>query len=539
MSPGQIVAALAAVLLLAGAVWKRKRLGLERTAIGIVAAVGLGVYASGVLSELPNVEHLIEDAAKALGKWTYLLVGTLAFLETGAFVGLVAPGEFTVILGGVVAGQGEVNLVLLLGIAWLCCVLGDSTSFVIGRKLGRAFLITHGPRVKITRERLEQVEGYFNRHGGKTILVGRFIGLVRALAPFIAGSSGMPYRRFIPYSIVGTGLWATTFTLLGYFFYRSFTEVADIAGRATLVFGFLVGTIVLIVYAYRRLRHEEERRKLAAWLERQGQRPLLRPVAAVVRPVYRHLIRPVARFAGPRIRFLWNRLTPGDLGIELTTALAVAGVGAYVFTLYAVELNGHPERLTPADRETLDWSADIRMDWGVDVAKLVTGLGSTTVVVALIGVSVILLALRKRPVELLVLVLGFATMYLTVQAAKAGIDRPRPDDPLVSVSNASYPSGHAAYSTAYVAMAVIAARVLPNLASRAALVFSALAAATAIGLSRIYLHAHYWSDVAGGWALGAGIFGTFAVIALVIGYIRQNAQRGASARSAASAADHA
>ena len=63
--------------------------------------------------------------------------------------------------------------------------------------------------MKITEERLEQVERYFDRHGGKTILIGRFIGLVRALAPFIAGSSGMPYRRFVPYSIVGTGLWAT------------------------------------------------------------------------------------------------------------------------------------------------------------------------------------------------------------------------------------------------------------------------------------------------------------------------------------------
>ena len=63
--------------------------------------------------------------------------------------------------------------------------------------------------MKITHERLEQVEGYFDRHGGKTILIGRFIGLVRALAPFIAGASGLTYRRFIPFSIVGTGLWAT------------------------------------------------------------------------------------------------------------------------------------------------------------------------------------------------------------------------------------------------------------------------------------------------------------------------------------------
>src|SRR5918999_1611014 len=145
MSIGQVLAAIAAVLLLAGAVWRRRRLGFQRTALAIAAGVALAVYASGVLSNLPDLEELIEDVATTLGAWTYLLVGALAFLETGAFVGLVAPGEFTVILGGVIAGQGEVELIPLLSLVWACCVLGDSTSFVIGRKLGRAFLIKHGP----------------------------------------------------------------------------------------------------------------------------------------------------------------------------------------------------------------------------------------------------------------------------------------------------------------------------------------------------------------------------------------------------------
>jgi undecaprenyl-diphosphatase len=135
---------------------------------------------------------------------------------------------------------------------WLCAVLGDTTSFYIGRRLGRRFLEKHGPRVKITHERLEQVEGYFKRHGGKTILIGRFIGLVRALAPFIAGSSGLPYRRFVPYSIVGTGLWSTTFCVLGYVFWRSFDQVAHIVGQAIFGLGVTVALIVAVVVAYPR-----------------------------------------------------------------------------------------------------------------------------------------------------------------------------------------------------------------------------------------------------------------------------------------------
>ena len=179
----------------------RKRIA----ALLIVAAAVVAVLASGVLSDIPDIETIIEDLAQALGRWTYLLVAALAFLETGAFVGLVAPGEFTVILGGVIAGQGEINVLLLLALTWLAAFLGDTTSFLIGARLGRGFLERHGPRVKITPERLAQVEGYFSKHGGKTILIGRFIGLVRAIAPFIAGSSKMPYRRFAPYSIIGTG----------------------------------------------------------------------------------------------------------------------------------------------------------------------------------------------------------------------------------------------------------------------------------------------------------------------------------------------
>src|SRR4029079_3209487 len=127
----------------------------------MLLALALAVYASGVLSALPDPKELIGDIARALGPWTHVVVGVMAVLETGAFVGLVAPGETVVIAGGVIAGQGEIDLLPLIGLVWVCAVLGDTTSFFIGRRLGRPWLERHGPRVKITHERLEQVEGYF------------------------------------------------------------------------------------------------------------------------------------------------------------------------------------------------------------------------------------------------------------------------------------------------------------------------------------------------------------------------------------------
>ena len=118
--------------------------------------------------------------------------------------------------------------------------------------------------MRITQERFEQVEAYFARHGGKTILVGRFIGLVRALAPFIAGSSGMRYRAFVPYSVLGTGLWAAAFCLLGYFLSQSIDKATEIAGKGALVFGIVVALIVGGIVIQRFLREQENRSQARA-----------------------------------------------------------------------------------------------------------------------------------------------------------------------------------------------------------------------------------------------------------------------------------
>ena len=125
------------MLLVAYGVWRRRSLEFERKAILVLAVLALAVYASGVLSALPDPKELIGDIAETLGAWTYLLVGIMAFLETGAFVGLIAPGETVVIAGGVIAGQGEIDLLPLIGLVWVCAVLGDTASFFIGRRLGR------------------------------------------------------------------------------------------------------------------------------------------------------------------------------------------------------------------------------------------------------------------------------------------------------------------------------------------------------------------------------------------------------------------
>ena len=262
-----VIGVLAGLALLA----LRNRTGWKLKLLGILAAAAFLAYGSGAF-ELPDIEKELEDAGESLGAWTYLLVGALAFLETGAFVGLVAPGETAVIAGGVIAGQDNVDILVLLPLVWVCCIGGDCVSYWLGRWLGRGFMLKHGPRVKITEERLEKVEDFFARRGGLTILVGRFIGLIRAVAPFVAGASRMPFSKFLPYDIVGCGLWASTFTLLGYFSWRNIDRAASIASSVGLVVGTLVGIGAGFWLARTHLRTRAQRTHAKAWVARRLRR---------------------------------------------------------------------------------------------------------------------------------------------------------------------------------------------------------------------------------------------------------------------------
>jgi undecaprenyl-diphosphatase len=467
----------------------------------IIAAVLAGVYLAykEFFPEI-DLQQLLEDFSNTLGHWTYLVVGVLAFLETGAFVGLIAPGETFVMLAGAVAGVGTTSIVLTIAIVWFSAWAGDTTSFFIGRRLGREFVLKHGPRVRITHERFEGVERFFAKHGGKTILIGRFIGLVRALAPFIAGSSGMSYRAFVPYSVLGTGLWAAAFSLLGYAFSRSLDKAGQIAGTGALIFGTLVAIVVGSVVISRYLRDPANRAKLAARIE------------AI--PVVRRLL--------PQIRFTWRRITPGNLGLEFTTLMAVLAVALFVLVGYAMVLSQDPGP-TPGDSQAIDIVNDLRAAWLTSVAKVVTALGASAVLIPLTVITAGVLAWRGHWPEFWVLLVAVALMLIAVPVIKEIVDRPRPVGGLVAAPDQSYPSGHAAHSVFYTWLALtVTVRLRPGWRYGTALMIAGMSVTAAVGVSRVYLGVHDLSDVSGGWDLGVSAFTICAAVAMVATHIRQN-----------------
>jgi membrane-associated phospholipid phosphatase len=198
----------------------------------------------------------------------------------------------------------------------------------------------------------------------------------------------------------------------------------------------------------------------------------------------------------------------------MIAALAITAMGLAVFATGTVVIaaDGGP---TGLDQSVLDAMHRIENGTAVAVAKIVTVLGTlpATATVALVAAF----ALRRRPAEIATLVASVVVIYIAVHVTKAATARPRPPDPLARATLFSFPSGHAAYSTIYVAVALAT--------KRAALVAAAVVLALAIGATRLYLRVHWATDVLAGWALGAAIFGAATAIALAVGRFRNNDAR--------------
>jgi membrane protein DedA with SNARE-associated domain/membrane-associated phospholipid phosphatase len=471
----------------------------------IVVAIGIAYY---LFTQVLDLEKLLEDVANALGAWTYALVGFFAFAETGAFIGLVAPGETVMLLGGAVAGQGSIDLYLTIALAWTMAVAGDVTSFFLGRRLGREFLLKHGPRFGFSHERLKQVEDFFSRHGGKTIFIGRFVGFVRAFAPFIAGSSGMRFRQFIPYSVLGCGIWVSATIVIGYIFSRSIDTAIKYAGKGAVLLGALIAVVVGVIWATRYLRVAENRKEAVRWLDAHS---------------WSRWITKLGRRYETQLRFLGDRLTPGGtFGLEFTSLMAILAVALFVLIAYIVVIGRDPGP-TPGDETAVEVANALRGSFTTDFSKVITFLGSGGFVWALTAVCAAALAWRRHWTELGVLLAGMVLITIGFHEIKAAVDRPRPPDPLVGSSGSAFPSGHAAHSVIYVWLATtIVVRLRRGLARATLVVVAGIVLTALVGLSRVYLNVHYLSDVSAGWALGAACFSFAAAVGLVVSQLRHN-----------------
>jgi len=147
---------------------------------------------------------------------TYAILFGIIFVETGLVFVPFLPGDSLLFAAGAFAALGNLNLLLVLGLMMVAAILGDTVNYWIGHFFGDRLVAN--PRVPINKEHIEETQKFFDKHGGKTIILARFVPIVRTFAPFVAGIGRMKYSQFISYNVIGGVLWVLVATLAGFFF---------------------------------------------------------------------------------------------------------------------------------------------------------------------------------------------------------------------------------------------------------------------------------------------------------------------------------
>lgn len=206
---------------------------------------------------------VLHSLTSLAGPLAYLVVAGLAALETPAFVGLFVPGELALLAGGYIAHQDNARLGVMMAAAAVGAVAGDSIGYEVGRRFGGGLQRSRLGR-KVGAERWAKAESYLEAKGGRAILIGRFIGVLRALVPAVAGAARMPYRRFLVWNALGAVIWAPGMVAAGYLAGSSYQRVERYLGRAGLILAIAVGVLAAVVLSARWIAHHPEQVRLLA-----------------------------------------------------------------------------------------------------------------------------------------------------------------------------------------------------------------------------------------------------------------------------------
>ena len=162
-------------------------------------------------------EHLVE-IIQQFGNWSYGILFTIVFVETGLVIMPFLPGDSLLFASGALAALGAFSLPIVLVVFLTAAILGDTVNYHIGQKVGTSIPEDSWFGRLVNKERMQIAQDFFNKHGGKTIVIARFMPFVRTFIPFVAGASRMNYGYFLMYNVVGAFLWVFICTLAGYFF---------------------------------------------------------------------------------------------------------------------------------------------------------------------------------------------------------------------------------------------------------------------------------------------------------------------------------
>jgi undecaprenyl-diphosphatase len=443
----------------------------------------------------------IADFIAAYRYFAYALVFAMAFWESIPVVGFFIPGSTLIVGAAILVPTGALGLGPVLILAGLGALAGDVVAFWMGRRYGRA-LLSWGPLAS-RGALVERAERFFRNHGGKAILIGRLTPPLRGILPAIGGMAGMDWRRFLAAAVIAALCWAPAYVLPGALIGASLQLAGEVTARLgalillVLVFGYLLLLAARITLFWGVPAGAEAVRRLLVW-GRAHDTIVGREIVALLDPNHRE-----ARALAP----LAILLILGGWGFFAILEDVIAGAA-----------------LVRADASIFNALQSLRTPWGDKAMVAITELGDARVAVPVIAASIGWLLWRRAWIDAAYLAGAVVVAQGVAAAIKIALHTPRPIPELYEGWSAfSFPSGHATVNAVvYGFLAVMTMR------GNGPILRSAIAAACAllvglIALSRLYLGAHWFTDVAGG--LGLAI----AWVALLgIAYVRHRPAGGLS-----------
>ena len=417
----------------------------------------------------------------------------LFFLVGLEALGIPLPGESALVVAAALAASGHLSIYVVIAVASTAAIAGDNCGYWIGRKGGLALVRRYGRYVWLDDKKIARVHAFFERHGAKTVFLGRFIAVLRTWAAVLAGVGEMRYSTFTFFNISGGIVWAITYGTLGYIFGRNLPKLERYLGQISFVVTMVAILAIAFVIGVRWFRANEK--QLSKRVSNAAER--LARARAFIAFRERH---PGA------YEFIVERFEPaGYLGLHLTIGLLISVAALWLFGGIMEDVI-HNDPLTQLDLTLLEWFQAHMTPLAYQIFSAISWLGSPLVITVL-GIAVaMVLAVRRRWLFLAGWALALAGAGILDSTLKRIIQRARPlyASEYLAHYSFSFPSGHAMGSLVcygMLAYLVIASWKMRRRV-RGAIVLSAGLLIAAIGLSRLCLGVHYFSDVIGGYCGG-------------------------------------
>jgi len=434
---------------------------------------------------LPSIAHF-----RVGGYWVAFFA---AFIETTVGVGLILPGSTIILFLGALSARGLLDIGDLIWFAVLGAIIGDNLNYYLGRKYGARWVEKGFWFLKAGH--IEKAKHFMDRHGGKSVFLGRFIPSVKEIVPFIAGSIKMNKRTFMLWNVLGAIGWGFEWVFAGYIFGQSINLAELWLSRAGLFFASLL-ILGGLLYFFK-------------WLIIKKGRQFFSIVTAAGQSIkkavmnHEHAALWIQKHSRG-LTFLRARLdTTAFSGITLSI-LTLAFV--YVLALFAgvVEDLITSDPIVAADIHVANLLVAYRTDALTNVFSWITLLGKYQVILAFIGVFALLLWLWRKNYYIFSLFIAVCGSEAFTFLGKLAFHRPRPETALYVEHSFSFPSGHATIAVAFYGfVGYLLARNVQSWNKKVNIFFATILIIMAIGFSRVYLGVHYISDVWSGYLVGA------------------------------------